>query len=100
MTRYTHRIGRTGRAGKTGLAITFLENSDDETFFDLRQAIEKSKISNMNPELARHEASRTKVTREMKVSTNLYRCCALLIVFTAKERGRGELGRGEWADRV
>lgn len=25
---YTHRIGRTGRAGKSGVAITFLENSD------------------------------------------------------------------------
>jgi len=27
---YVHRIGRTGRAGKRGTAITFLENADEE----------------------------------------------------------------------
>jgi len=27
---YVHRIGRTGRAGKTGVAITFLSNDDAE----------------------------------------------------------------------
>lgn len=27
---YIHRIGRTGRAGKTGTAITFLSDSDEE----------------------------------------------------------------------
>ena len=27
---YVHRIGRTGRAGKQGTAITFLTNDDDE----------------------------------------------------------------------
>jgi ATP-dependent RNA helicase DDX23/PRP28 len=65
--KYIHRIGRTGRAGKEGLAITFLNNDDDEVMFDLRLEIEKSKKSKMNPELARHEAAKQKVTREMKV---------------------------------
>ena len=27
---YVHRIGRTGRAGKTGVAVTFLDHADDE----------------------------------------------------------------------
>ncbi|BEJ12125.1 hypothetical protein CspHIS471_0205850 [Cutaneotrichosporon sp. HIS471] len=64
--KYVHRIGRTGRAGKEGLAITFLDNNDEEVMFDLKQEIQKSARSTMNPELARHEAARQKVTREMK----------------------------------
>ncbi|WRT70715.1 pre-mRNA-splicing ATP-dependent RNA helicase PRP28 [Kwoniella shivajii] len=63
---YVHRIGRTGRAGKLGIAITFLSNDDDEVMYDLRAEVEKSKMSKMNPELARHEAAKTRVTREMK----------------------------------
>jgi len=34
---YIHRIGRTGRAGKQGIAITFLSNDDDEVMYDLKQ---------------------------------------------------------------
>ena len=30
---YVHRIGRTGRAGKLGTAITFLTNDDDEVMW-------------------------------------------------------------------
>ena len=65
--RYVHRIGRTGRAGKTGLAITFLNDGDEEVMFELKQEISKSPISTMNPELARHEAAKQKITKEMKV---------------------------------
>ena len=65
--KYVHRIGRTGRAGKTGVAITFLNNDDEEVMFELRQEIQKSPMSTMNPELARHEAAKQKITREMKV---------------------------------
>ena len=65
--KYVHRIGRTGRAGKTGVAITFLANDDEETMFELKQEIAKSAMSTMNPELARHEAAKQKITREMKV---------------------------------
>ncbi|WWD20718.1 pre-mRNA-splicing ATP-dependent RNA helicase PRP28 [Kwoniella shandongensis] len=64
--KYVHRIGRTGRAGKTGIAITFLTDHDDEVMYDLRLEVEKSKMSKMNPELAKHEAARTRITREMK----------------------------------
>lgn len=68
--KYVHRIGRTGRAGKTGIAITFLSNDDDEVMFDLKNEIAKSPVSTMNPELARHEAARQKITREMKVRSS------------------------------
>lgn len=34
---YTHRIGRTGRAGKTGIAVTFLTSDDSAVFYDLKQ---------------------------------------------------------------
>ena len=36
---YTHRIGRTGRAGKSGVAVTFLTDGDSATFYDLRQRL-------------------------------------------------------------
>ncbi|KAG8917459.1 Plasma membrane t-SNARE, secretory vesicle fusion [Tulasnella sp. 408] len=39
---YVHRIGRTGRAGKTGVAITFLSNDDDEVMYDLKQGTDHS----------------------------------------------------------
>jgi len=66
--RWVHRTGRTGRAGKQGLAITFLSNDDEEVMFDLKKEIEKSPLSTMNPELARHEAAKQRITKEMKVS--------------------------------
>ena len=35
---YVHRIGRTGRAGKKGFAVTFLHPTTDEPLFaDLRK---------------------------------------------------------------
>ncbi|KDR81517.1 hypothetical protein GALMADRAFT_239515 [Galerina marginata CBS 339.88] len=63
---YVHRIGRTGRAGKMGIAITFLTNDDDEVMYDLRQEISKSPVSKVPAELAKHEAAQHKVSREMK----------------------------------
>ncbi|KAH9079469.1 P-loop containing nucleoside triphosphate hydrolase protein [Lactarius deliciosus] len=63
---YVHRIGRTGRAGKQGIAITFLTNDDDEVMYDLKQEISKSPVSKVPVELARHEAAQHKVSREMK----------------------------------
>ncbi|KIK99291.1 hypothetical protein PAXRUDRAFT_30608 [Paxillus rubicundulus Ve08.2h10] len=63
---YVHRIGRTGRAGKLGTAITFLSNDDDEVMYDLKQEISKSPVSKVSPELAKHEAAQHKVSKEMK----------------------------------
>lgn len=57
--RYMHRIGRTGRAGRDGLAYTFLSSSDSDIFFDLRNALESS--GNKVPhELAAHPAAHAK----------------------------------------
>ncbi|KAF2767417.1 DEAD-domain-containing protein [Teratosphaeria nubilosa] len=57
---YTHRIGRTGRAGKTGVAITFLGNEDSDVMYDLKQMISKSSISRVPEELRKHEAAQQK----------------------------------------
>ncbi|KAK4518750.1 uncharacterized protein ATC70_008972 [Mucor velutinosus] len=51
---YTHRIGRTGRAGNSGVAITFLSNKDADVMYDLRQMLAKSSISKVPHELAVH----------------------------------------------
>ncbi|TQD95551.1 hypothetical protein C1H46_018844 [Malus baccata] len=56
---YTHRIGRTGRAGKTGVATTFLTMHDTDVFYDLKQMLIQSN-SHVPPELAKHEASKFK----------------------------------------
>ncbi|KAI8339174.1 P-loop containing nucleoside triphosphate hydrolase protein [Chlamydoabsidia padenii] len=57
---YTHRIGRTGRAGQSGVAITFLSSYDTEVMYDLKQMLTKSPLSKVPPELARHEAAQIK----------------------------------------
>jgi ATP-dependent RNA helicase DDX23/PRP28 len=54
---YTHRIGRTGRAGKKGTATTFLTMNDTGVFYDL-QAFLKNNNQSIPPELARHEAAK------------------------------------------
>ncbi|MEI6984456.1 C-terminal helicase domain-containing protein, partial [Klebsiella pneumoniae] len=49
---YTHRIGRTGRAGKKGVATSFLTLENTDIFFDLKQMLIQSN-SPVPPELAR-----------------------------------------------
>jgi len=51
---YTHRIGRTGRAGKKGVAISFLTKEDSAVFYDLKLALLESPVSTCPPELANH----------------------------------------------
>jgi ATP-dependent RNA helicase DDX23/PRP28 len=63
---YTHRIGRTGRAGKSGVAITFLGNEDTDVLYDLKQMISKSSISKLPDELRRHEAAQQKPSRSSR----------------------------------
>jgi ATP-dependent RNA helicase DDX23/PRP28 len=41
---YTHRIGRTGRAGKTGVATTFLTDADAEVMYDLKNYLEATSM--------------------------------------------------------
>eukprot|EP00983_Pelagomonas_calceolata_P068689 1150034-Pelagomonas_calceolata.AAC.5 len=50
---YTHRIGRTGRAGKKGIAITFLTMGDQEVFYDLNRLLIDSKAA-VPPEVCLH----------------------------------------------
>lgn len=63
---YTHRIGRTGRAGKSGVAITFLGSEDADVMYDLKQMMQKSSISKVPDELRRHEAAQQKSSRGKK----------------------------------
>jgi ATP-dependent RNA helicase DDX23/PRP28 len=56
---YTHRIGRTGRAGKKGVATSFVTPEDRDVYFDLKQLLTESG-NVVPPELARHEASKKK----------------------------------------
>ncbi|KAJ5980328.1 Helicase C-terminal [Penicillium waksmanii] len=60
---YTHRIGRTGRAGKSGVAITFLGSEDSDVMYDLKQMLTKSPISRVPEELRKHEAAQSKPNR-------------------------------------
>lgn len=40
---YTHRIGRTGRAGKKGIATSFINNDNAELFPGLKKMLIKTK---------------------------------------------------------
>ncbi|ANB13023.1 Prp28p [Sugiyamaella lignohabitans] len=48
---YTHRIGRTGRAGKSGVAITFVGDEDEAVLYDLKVLLQKSGVHKMPQEL-------------------------------------------------
>ena len=48
ITNYIHRIGRTGRAGKKGTAITFIEEKDNENLFYISKLINDMKNENYN----------------------------------------------------
>ena len=53
---YTHRIGRTGRAGKTGWATSLMTDEDQGIMAALKQYLESTK--NVVPDrLARHPAA-------------------------------------------
>ncbi|UNI14489.1 RNA helicase [Purpureocillium takamizusanense] len=83
---YTHRIGRTGRAGKSGVAITFLGNEDADVMYDLKQMLSKSSISKVPEELRRHEAAQSKPVRGGASKKDT----------AAAERGSDGAGKGGW----
>ena len=64
---YTHRIGRTGRAGKTGVAITFWDNGDADVLYDLKQMLANSERSKVPEDLRKHEAAQQKGGRGKKI---------------------------------
>jgi ATP-dependent RNA helicase DDX23/PRP28 len=55
---YTHRIGRTGRAGKTGVAVTLLTDNDADVMYDLKNYLESTDSAVPDP-LKRHEAAQS-----------------------------------------
>ncbi|VDD82848.1 unnamed protein product [Mesocestoides corti] len=57
---YVHRIGRTGRAGKSGVAITFLTRDDTGVYYDLKQLLLASPVSSCPAELANHPDAQTR----------------------------------------
>lgn len=57
---YTHRIGRTGRAGKSGVAVSFLTQEDSEVFYDLKQMLINSSVSSCPNELMNHPEAQHK----------------------------------------
>ena len=57
--RYCHRIGRTGRAGKQGLASTLLTDEDEALFYPLVEYLKSTK-SEIPRDLALHPMSLVK----------------------------------------
>ena len=84
----THRIGRKGRAGKKGVATSFLTLENTEIFFDLKQMLIQSN-SHVPPELARHEASKFRpgsVTYWKTSKTEFHCLCKSLKLHLMTER--------------
>jgi ATP-dependent RNA helicase DDX23/PRP28 len=67
---YTHRIGRTGRAGKKGTAITFIGQEDNDLLYDLKQMIVRSEASKLTDELKFHPAAQTKPIIQKQAANN------------------------------
>lgn len=57
---YCHRIGRTGRAGKFGVATTFLTEGDSEVMYDLKNYLESTDTP-VPHQLAHHAAAQAPV---------------------------------------
>jgi len=57
---YCHRIGRTGRAGKSGIASTYLTDDDSEVMFELKNYLESTSAA-IPAGLARHPAAQVAV---------------------------------------
>jgi ATP-dependent RNA helicase DDX23/PRP28 len=53
---YTHRIGRTGRAGLAVLATSFVTNEDSALFYDLKQMLANTQTF-LPSELTSHPAA-------------------------------------------
>jgi ATP-dependent RNA helicase DDX23/PRP28 len=65
--KYRHRIGRTGRAGKTGRAVSLLTTHDTEIMFDLKESLEASG-QEVPRELAHHPAAQSKEAGMQKIT--------------------------------
>ncbi|KAL0487733.1 DEAD-box ATP-dependent RNA helicase [Acrasis kona] len=69
---YTHRIGRTGRAGRKGDSVSFFTNEDTEIAYDLRLMLEAG--NNLVPqELQKHESAQKPVASAQLITQPLQR---------------------------
>lgn len=57
---YCHRIGRTGRAGKSGIATTYLTDEDSDVMFELKNYLESTNAA-IPIALSRHPAAQCAV---------------------------------------
>jgi ATP-dependent RNA helicase DDX23/PRP28 len=57
---YCHRIGRTGRAGKSGIATSFLTEADTEVMYDLKQYLEATNTA-IPQQLLRHPSAQNAI---------------------------------------
>ena len=60
---YCHRIGRTGRAGKFGIAITYVTDSDTEIMYELKTYLESTNAHIPN-ELLNHPSAQFPIQRD------------------------------------
>jgi ATP-dependent RNA helicase DDX23/PRP28 len=68
--KYTHRIGRTGRANETGVATSFVTAEDTEIMYHLREMLLQASAI-VPPEMNNHEAARTKPGDVKKVQPKI-----------------------------
>ena len=62
---YCHRIGRTGRAGKFGIAVTYITDADTEIMYDLKTYLEATNAFIPN-ELSNHPSAQYQLQRDDK----------------------------------
>ena len=69
---YSHRIGRTGRAGKDGVASTLLTDSDEAMFYELREYLEQTD-ADIPQKLEKHPAAHAKPASGTRAASCLLR---------------------------
>ena len=69
---YSHRIGRTGRAGKDGVASTLLTDSDEAMFYELREYLEQTD-ADIPQKLEKHPAAHAKPGERTRAASCLLR---------------------------
>ena len=69
---YVHRIGRTARAGATGVAVSFCDHDEMKTLRDIEKLIDKRLVSMNEPEDSRSESDPDTEKKSRKKSNHSY----------------------------